>query len=294
MDFLVLGAQKSATSWLYYCLREHPALCLPAVKREVEYIGGALYEERGPDWYFDLVARRASHQQSGDVSVEYLYDARSAPLVAELLPNAKLIASLRHPIDRAVSAYYWFLRKGRIPNVDLAAALEQALTDAGSGMNTPFAELLSRGYYGRQLDRYLRRFPPQQVLVLAYDDIQRQPLESLESLYGFIGVSPGFRPGSLNSRPKHNTFLHSLVVVERLAPHSRWVSRLTDLLNNTARRLGITGERDPLPDDLRRRLEERFVADGEQLVALVRSLGTPQSAAAAATITGWYNGSRPG
>jgi hypothetical protein len=290
-EFLVVGAQKCATSWLYYCLRDHPALQLPEVKREVEYIGGALWEERGAAWYFGLVEARGPEQRAGDVSVEYLFDPRSAPIVARLLPNVRLVASLRHPVERAVSAYYWLLRKRRIPDITLVEALETALEDTRAGRNTAYAELLARGRYAEQLQRWLEHFPADQLLVVAYDDVARRPLDVLARVYGFLGVEHGFRPKSLESRPKHNTFLRPLVALERLAPRTRAASRLSDALNNLARRAGLAGKKESVPAELHRRLQRHFEPDLERLVALVRQTGTAQASATADVIAGWRRGS---
>ena len=55
IDFLIIGAQKSATSWLYDCISEHPQICVPKQKKEIEYIGGELYKKNGLEWYFSLL-----------------------------------------------------------------------------------------------------------------------------------------------------------------------------------------------------------------------------------------------
>ncbi|MGH7669524.1 MAG: sulfotransferase family protein, partial [Gemmatimonadaceae bacterium] len=111
IGFLVVGAQKGATSWLFYCLREHPQLCLPDKKRESDYIGGPTYRERGEAWYFGLFAGQLPGQLAGAVSVDYLFDTAAADEVWRVAPQAKLIAIVREPVDRAVSAYYWLIRK---------------------------------------------------------------------------------------------------------------------------------------------------------------------------------------
>ena len=77
LDFLVIGAQKCATSWLYYCLKDHPELYLPAKKREIQYLGGRLFHEKGVDWYFSLFQGAHRNQKIGDVSVEYIFDQQS-------------------------------------------------------------------------------------------------------------------------------------------------------------------------------------------------------------------------
>lgn len=80
LDFAVIGAQKCATSWMFYCLTEHPELVLPDKKQEVSYIGGEAFRGNGgADWFFDRYSVSVSARLRGDVSVDYLYD-RSASL----------------------------------------------------------------------------------------------------------------------------------------------------------------------------------------------------------------------
>ncbi|MFQ5536400.1 MAG: sulfotransferase domain-containing protein [Gemmatimonadota bacterium] len=234
MSFLVIGAQKAATSWLYLCLKEHPRLHLPPHKREVEYLGGELHRTRGDAWYTDLVFGGAPPDAlAGDVSVEYLYDAAAPPEAARVLPQARLIVSLRDPVERAVSAYFWNLRKGRLPaDMPLQDALARGirwLEDVGDEdvpPPGPAEELAARGRYDVQLRRWLAHYAPERFLVLDYAEIQARPERALGRVWSFLAV-PSFRPEALESRPKRNTYAAPLARLERLAPRFRpWAALL--------------------------------------------------------------------
>lgn len=260
-DFLVIGAQKCATSWLYYCLRDHPELHLPAHKREIEYIGGDLHEERGTGWYYSLFEGAAENQVVGDVSVDYILDPRSPALVKELLPDVRLIASLRNPLDRSISAYYWYLRKNLLPEQlpleeGLAYALD--LVSRGNAEVSPFAEVLERSRYGAQLQRYLDVFPPEQLAVVLYEDISEQPKDVLEQIFRLLGVRPDFEPTSLNVRPKQNSYVQALIRLERMMPKSRALSWTTNKANQLVSRMG--GKKSPpqLSAGLERKLKTFF------------------------------------
>ena len=82
LDFVVIGSQKCATTWLYDILNQHPAISLPKDKREVEYLGGDLWKKHGDNWYFDLM-RSNDNEIAGDVSVEYIFNKESAKLLAQ-------------------------------------------------------------------------------------------------------------------------------------------------------------------------------------------------------------------
>jgi Sulfotransferase domain len=219
MEFLVIGAQKCATSWLYGCLKDHPDIKLPATKREVEYLGGDLYDLNGADWYFDLVKNPAPNQVPGDVSVNYISDPKSPPLVRQFLPAVKIIACIRDPIDRAISASTWYTRKGLIPEAPVEEILRRALdpeTETPATVRNNYEDLLYRGKYDVQLSRYREFVAPEKMLYVLYDDIESNPRQVLRDVYEFIGVDRNLVPASLETKPKHNTYFRPLILLQRL------------------------------------------------------------------------------
>ncbi len=233
IDFLVIGSQKCATTWLYECLKDHPQIHVPQDKKEVEYIGGDLYKAKGADWYFSLVGNAHAGQLKGDVSVEYIFNPFSAQLVKEMVPGIKLIASLRNPAERAISAYYWYLRKGHISAekniVEVFTQLKEAYL--ANKLDTPCIDIITRGLYDLQLQRYLDVFPAEQIMISYYDEISDSPLAALKKLYSFLGVTDDFVPPSLNARPKQNSYSKWLLGFERLNPKSRIIAKISNKLN---------------------------------------------------------------
>lgn len=279
-DFLVIGAQKCATSWLYYCLHEHPGLHLPERKREVEYIGGKLYQEKGIEWYYSLFEGAQAEQRVGDVSVDYLYDPHAAGQVVHHLPDVFLIASLRHPLDRAVSAYFWYLRKNLLPDVlpleeGLARALSAARADTPASTERPYAELLLRSRYEEQLQRYMQHVTPTQLAVVLYDDIASHPEQVIAQLYRLLGVDASFTPSSLASRPKQNSYVKPLMWLERVAPRSRVVSWVTNKANQ---RLAGTASKSE-PPALSQALRDELMAYFRPQIAATQHLveGLPEA-----------------
>src|ERR1700759_3290419 len=92
LDFVVIGSQKCASTWIYDCLKNHPQLNLRNSKNEDAYYGGSMYRQKGGDnWYFSQFRKNA--KPKGCVSVEYIEDAAAPSLLHALNSNIKIIVS---------------------------------------------------------------------------------------------------------------------------------------------------------------------------------------------------------
>ncbi len=236
IDFLVIGVQKSATSWLYYCLNEHPEIILPERKKEVEYIGGPLYKQKGGiSWYYGLFGDKINTvgRKVGDVSVEYFYSEEAPLEIYKYLPDCKFILLLRNPTDRFKSAYFWYLRKGLIDqSVKINAQILKAMaSDPDDRCLEIVNDLLNRGYYESQLDSYLAAFNPSQFHVAFFEEINQNPQGALSAIYSFLGVEKYFSPPSIDSKPKQNSYNSFLIFIESLGGKNKIVSKVADRTN---------------------------------------------------------------
>jgi len=282
VDFLIVGAQKCATSWLYYCLRNHPEIHLPSNKREDIYLGGDLHRKHGTDWYFRHVGEPKDGQGVGDVSVDYLFDPRSPETVYEITPDTKIIAALRHPIDRAVSSYYWHLRQGNVREMNLGSGMRRILETRQKAERPDlpydpadyYVNILARGLYDIHIRRYLKYFSPSQFFLLPYSQIKQRGPDILECIYEFIGVDPSFRPSRLNQgrRPKQNSYWSFLLRFERDAPNTPFFGRIANLAHQMVYRLGLHRERPSLPDDVRSELWNFYHSHMQALIELVQEI----------------------
>ena len=276
LDFAVIGAQKCATSWLYYCLKDHPGIAVPETKHELGYIGGAIQREKGEDWFFDRFDA-APGQAMGDVSVEYLWDTAAArPLHAHMADGGKLIVSLRHPVDRTVSGYFWHLRKGDLPNKPLEEGLAPIL-EAKPGFPDPIAPPLGnaveRSLYAGQLQSYIDVFGAQDVKVVLYEDVAEDGLAVVQDIYRYLGVDDGFVPPSLNAAPKKNSYNRVLLAIEN-STQSKVVAKLCNWAHQ-----GLTmfsQRKDILPRDIRRRLNRLFAPTVDDTVRVLAQLPESQ------------------
>ncbi len=213
LTFFLVGAARSGTTSLQQYIRQHPDAFLPAVKSRhfaIKHLEGMW---AGPgdgelrrnsattaSEFAALYHEYAGETQVGDAAGLYLYTAGVAEELADRYSEARIVAILRNPVERAFSAYNIMRRRGLEPIETFADALDVEADRIASGWS--FAWHYTRaGRYGEQLARYFSAFPREQILVLKYDDLQRDPLATTQHVYRFLGLDPGFGP---DTRTIHN------------------------------------------------------------------------------------------
>lgn len=216
-DFLVIGAPKAGTSALHAALAQHDQLFLSAVKEPKYYMCGdsppPAYKGPGDahsnqEWiwqrprYRALFANAPADALCGESTPFYLYNRDARRRIATDLPDARLIAVLRDPVDRLYSNWMHLWADGLEPCADVVEACEREGERVDAGW-APFWHYRGLGMYGRQLADLFQHFPRQQVLLLRYRELVDRPDEALNRVCAFLGVAEGSVPTvpSDNSRP---------------------------------------------------------------------------------------------
>lgn len=286
LDYFVIGAQKCATSWLYYCLRDHSEICVPNKKLEAGYVGGKMFAEKGEAWFFDRFMPKEG-QVTGDISVEYLWDEGAAEALRPYAEGAKLIVSLRHPVDRMVSGYFWLLRKGDMPNIPLEDGIAPILA-AKPGfpdpLEEPLAQAVGRSLYGPQLQRFIDIYGAENIKVVLYEEIAADGLAKVQEIYDYLGVASDFVPPSLGSAPKKNSYNRWLLAIEN-ATTSKVVAKLCNYAHQSI--TFISPRKDILPKPVRAHLDTLFAPAIDSTVAVLRQLPASQRPSDAALRNHW-------
>jgi hypothetical protein len=188
-----------------------------------------------------VIRRRLDAEPAvGEVTPRYLLHPRAPERVSSFDPALKLVAILRDPVDRAYSQYQMRVRQGDEPltfedalereEVDYADELQRMQTDPTyTWPRERRRSYVARGRYAEQLERWLRFFSSEQLLVLTSEELWSEPVAVLERLGAFLGVPPWPdgtypRPSSVRYEPM------PAEVRERLArtfePHNRRLEQL--------------------------------------------------------------------
>jgi len=197
-DFLLVGAPKCGTTALARYLGAHPDIFMPSVK-ELHYFGSDLDFPGGrigePEYRSHFQGAGAA-EAAGEASVWYLYSATAAEEIRAYRPDARIIVMLREPGSMLHSLHGQFLYNGNEDIEDFAAALAAEL-DRRAGRRVPPTARHPQGLwytavvaYATQLRRFYRAFPAEQIHVILYEDLARDPDAVYQRTLAFLGLPP--------------------------------------------------------------------------------------------------------
>lgn len=247
-DFVIIGAAKSASTWLHLTLRQHPAVYMPG--EETAFFEDPYYREGDSRQLSMPLQAAAPAALLGIKCPNYLCTPQCPPRLARHLPQARLIAILRNPVERAISQYYHLIRAGQFPVLSADTAFANYL--AGR-YDPPYAQqlVMDFGRYGMGVENFRRVFPPEQLLILTDLDMRNSPADVFSRVCRFLGIEPIEIPmrGSL-PRNQGVYFLPLLRFIQSMNqygqtydPGSGLVTLRPGVLGWGARRLALFGSR---------------------------------------------------
>jgi Sulfotransferase domain len=291
LDFIVIGVQKGGTTSLWQYLRHHPRIAMPDHKEAPIF---CLDEARVPERLQRLMRSSfgdaAPEAMLGKVATYYMMGEnavdvdRVAERIARALPDVRLIALLRDPIERAMSHYRMSVRRGcenRFFDVVVEELMEPGRLAAGRTRPSETNSYLVQGEYGRILRSYRERFPAERIHVEATADLGREPGAVIDRVLVFLGLPPGYRPEGLGrrhhvggTRPRLDPEAEAQLLAfvrENVWPHlGEDAQPAKDAFTSFLQTWNV------IPDDAqptlsapnRRRLEVHYRADAQSLVEL--------------------------
>jgi Sulfotransferase family len=273
--FLIIGAQKAATTWLANALEAHPEVFTSA-RKELHYFDNKERHANGPAWYRSHFAGATEqHRAVGEATPNYLWVTSAVPpevaahgfdaakfgaaaypgvnsdtptLIRDELPDVKLIVILRNPVERSVSAFNHHIRKRRI-------APWSRILDVGDRNG-----ILGMSFYDAHIERWFEVFDPERFLVLGFEDeVIAQPEQAVAKALRHIGVDDRFVPTRLTDKKNERAsgpFLYANYFAPKVA--TRLFAGVPELHDLPWPRVTVT-------DDDRRRMADLFAPGIERL-----------------------------
>jgi hypothetical protein len=198
--FIIIGVQKAGTTSIYNYLQQHPQVYMSPIKEPnflerdwpklaVDSPNARQTRINTLERYQALFERVTNETAIGEASVNCLfhYD-QSIDLIKKYVPDAQIIAVLRHPAERAYSDYLMHLRDYINP------ADQQPLSEHIS-QRSQTSYIIRKGYYAEGIRQFQAAFGPERVKVLLHDDLKTSASQLMADMYRFIGVDDSFQPG---------------------------------------------------------------------------------------------------
>ncbi len=263
-NFLIIGAARSGSTYLARNLATHPNVFIP-VEKELHFFDR--HYNKGWAYYKNFFEEAAStHKVIGEATPTYMTTVEWADRIHEHLPDTKLIAILRDPVDRAYS-HYW--------NVVAGYEDTEGMTYAEKVEAHPFEEtlethdrLIEDGLYAQNLRPFLDRFGRDQLLVLIYEEVTQNPAPHLARAFQFLGVDDSFRSPLLDRRINSTSQKHG-----RSSLLLRMYNFFTAYINlpSLAGLIEETNEVEypPMDSETRSQLEKRFEEPNRDLEQLL-------------------------
>ena len=187
-NFLIIGSQKAGTRSLYRILKEHPQIFM-ADKKEINFFIKDDESARGPKAYAKHFADCATQLARGEASPGYLCHPEAAARIHSLLPNIKLILTIRKPIARAISQY-WDNRCHLNESQTFAQVVNNYFDDKEHPTQSDY---FSCGVYMRYIRNYLEYFPREKLLILPFEEMLASPATFYKGIFTFLGVDADFQ-----------------------------------------------------------------------------------------------------
>lgn len=221
-NFLIVGAQKAATTSLHNYLATHPDIYLPAQK-ETKFFSRDDCYEKGIGYYEAKYFGDSKGEKAlGEVEPDYLFHEVAIERIARHLDmnSLRLIFIFRDPAERAFSHYLMTVRRGYEPLDFEEAVAAEASRMQGDYVSRSRYSYVSRGYYMEQVKRFLRYSERRNMLFLLMEDLETEPKRMLKEICEFLEVSADFVPECLGQTFHGGTAPRSRALMERLQSDS--------------------------------------------------------------------------
>jgi hypothetical protein len=219
--FIIIGAQRSASTFALRCLEEHPQVFMPSY--EVRFFENPEYLQNDISQLEALFHGISPEKIIGIKRPDYLAKPECPERIYKHIPAAKLIVILRNPVERALSAYFHLMMHGFIPIRPVEEGLTSIINGEYKVSYPKSAEIIEYGLYHRHLSRYLNYFDRKKIFIVLFDVLKEKPVNSIRQIYRFIGVNSEYTSKSMEMKSRRNSSIYSLARLRLLTFRNRFI-----------------------------------------------------------------------
>jgi len=204
-NFFIVGADKAGTSSLYSYLNEIPEIFMSKIK-EPNYFSKKTFPDNPPllrpirdkKKYLDLFKNVKDQKIIGEASPSYLADPDAPKLIHQISPDAKILISLRDPVDRIFSNYLMLYRIGRIKS-SFDVLIQRSLINKKNKKEDKLT--LNNGLYFENVNRYISIFSKDKVKIIIFEELIQDLENTLKDILNFLNLKSelvDFKPDAYN------------------------------------------------------------------------------------------------
>lgn len=217
-NFFVVGAQKAGTTSLHQYLTTHPDIYLPTQKESKFFVFDERYNKGLAYYEQEYFSGWKGESVVGEVDPDYMYIPQALERIAKDLGVSKLkfIFIFRNPVERAFSHYLMTYRRGLEPLSFEDAIAEEESRLKKDQLSRMRYSYVNRGFYYRQVERFLRIINHSQMLFLLTDDLHSDAVGNYQKILNFLEVSTDIIPENIHDRFHGATQPRSMLLLNRI------------------------------------------------------------------------------
>ncbi len=282
IEFIGIGASKSATSWVAEILRKHPGVYYPEEEKELNYFNQFMPQDfvtknhnykKPLNWYHHYFRNAKQSQIKGEITPVYLAMENCAEDIYKYNPDVKIFAILRHPIERSFSQYLYSKQNG--------IGVFKNYQDAIEKLPEKF---LHTSLYYQKLKKYFDIFPRENIKILFFEDVKKDNKTFLKELYEFLEVEVFYPEGfdekvNVGLQPKSQSLVN-FIGKAKMIIHSNGLQFMLPFLEKTGflslvkkiKKKNMTQrktKKEQLPENVKKDLQNYFREDLDKLENLL-------------------------
>ena len=288
-NFFIIGAARAGTTTLYEYLRRAPQVYLPSIKEPRYFLARSINDDiygrvaiGSTENYLRLFANNSDATAIGEGTPEYLYHDSAAHKIREKVPHAKIIITLRNPINRAFSHYLLLKTLLNIKySFDHMLKSEWANRKYHLATSLRSPGIIECGFYSHGVSKYLELFGSDKIKIIIFEEWTKDTLNTINEIVEFLGVNYNFddsittrKDNASRNYSRTNAFLSSVlnkspflskIIYLRLPAFARDLLRNINNMQLSVRSSSSSSPNELMSNEIRELIRDIYSKDVKEL-----------------------------